>query len=108
MLAAVLEEQPIPMPGESAYRSPFARPAPEVAPTAGTQLISWLRRHELLPEAYLWGLAHTYKFSRARSAFLDGRHRREGWPQFFPLAFWYKTTLPVLLLLAAGIAITAA
>lgn len=103
----ILEEEGMTAQASAGYRSPFARKAPAASPTAGTRLIGWLRQHELLPEAYLWGMAHTYKFSRARSAFLDSEYRREGWPQFFPLAFWYKTTLPALLLLAAGLAIAA-
>ena len=72
-------------------------------PTAMTRLIGTLRDHRLLPEAYLWGFAHTYKYSKSRSAFLDGDYRSDGWPQYFPLAFLYKTTLPALGLIALGI-----
>jgi 4-amino-4-deoxy-L-arabinose transferase-like glycosyltransferase len=71
-------------------------------PTAMTRLIGMLRDHRLLPEAYLWGFAHTYKFSKSRSAFLDGDYRSDGWPQYFPLAFLYKTTLPALGLIVLG------
>ncbi|HVU32612.1 MAG TPA: hypothetical protein VHE61_04210 [Opitutaceae bacterium] len=72
------------------------------------RVIAWTREHRLLPEAYLWGVAHTYKFSRRRLAFLDGDARATGWTRFFPLTFWYKTTLPTLGLFAAGLAAFAA
>jgi len=68
-----------------------------------TRTIAWLRDHRLLPEAYLWGFAHTYKFSQARPAFLNGEYRTTGWPQFFPLTFLMKTTIPALALGSVGI-----
>ncbi len=77
---------------------------PPPRPTSMTRLIGTLRDLRVLPEAYLWGFAHTYKFSRERAAFLDGEYSRTGWRSFFPKAFWYKTPLPTLTLITAGIA----
>ncbi len=72
-------------------------------PTAITRLIGTMRDYRLLPEAYLWGFAHTYKYSQSRSAFLDGDYRSTGWPQYFPLSFLYKTTLPALFLITLAL-----
>ena len=68
------------------------------------QLVEFLRDHRLLPEAYLWGFAHTYKFSRERPAYFMGEYRKTGWPLFFPVAFLMKTTLPAMLLFVTGVA----
>ena len=61
--------------------------------------VRWAREHQLLPEAYLYGLAFTDRFSRNRLAFFAGEFRESGWREFFPAAFLLKTTLPTL---AAG------
>lgn len=62
------------------------------------------RDHHLLPESYLYGFAHTVKFAQSRRAFMDGEHSLTGWASFFPYAFSIKTPLPVLLLVALGLA----
>jgi len=51
------------------------------------------RRHELFPEAYLFGLSHSFLRAQSRSAFLRGSYSREGWVSFFPYAFAVKTPL---------------
>ena len=99
----ILEEMPMPNPWPDGAPSRLSSPLPAPSPTAATRLLGWVRDHRLLPEAYLWGMAHTYKFSRSRPAFLNGEFRLTGWPQFFPWTFWLKTTLPALALLAAGL-----
>jgi 4-amino-4-deoxy-L-arabinose transferase-like glycosyltransferase len=62
-----------------------------------TALVEFGRRHRLLPEAYIYGFAHTMQFATERSAFLKGEIRTTGWWWFFPYAFTVKTTLPALL-----------
>jgi hypothetical protein len=62
------------------------------------KFVGWARNHELLPEAYLYGLAFTDYHSRGRSAYFGGEYRMTGWWEFFPVAFMLKTTLPALLL----------
>jgi hypothetical protein len=105
----ILGEEPLPPnDGESGVPSRVLASADPTGPSGMTRTIAWMRDHRLLPEAYLWGFAHTYKFSRARPAFLNGEYRTAGWPGFFPLAFLMKTTLPVMLLFAAGVALVAA
>ena len=57
------------------------------------------RSHELLPESYLYGFAHTFRYSRYRRAFLNGDYRSRGWWWFFPYAFAIKTPLALFGLL---------
>ena len=64
------------------------------------------RKHKLLPEAYLYGFGHVYKYSLARSAFLNGEYSLYGWRRFFPYCFLVKTPLPTMAL--AGLAIAVA
>lgn len=99
----VLDEVPVPWSDESSL-TPMAPKTRAPEPTTLTQLIGTLRDHRLLPEAFLWGFAHTYKFSRERPSFFMGEHRKTGWPLFFPTAFLMKTPLPALVLFVAGIA----
>ncbi len=96
--AVMLETAPPPGASNGAPVSRLAEHLPSPAPTPLTRMIGWVREHRLLPEAYLWGFANTYKGTRARTAFLNGRHGTQGWPEFFPLAFAMKTTLPALAL----------
>jgi 4-amino-4-deoxy-L-arabinose transferase-like glycosyltransferase len=65
------------------------------------RVIGLARDHRLLPEAFLYGTAYVLRFTADRPAFLDGRYSLRGWPEFFPLAFLYKSR-PTLLLLLAG------
>jgi hypothetical protein len=53
----------------------------------------FVRAHQLLPESYIYGFAHTYRFSRYRKAFLNGEYRSTGWVQFFPYTTAVKTPL---------------
>jgi len=98
----ILDKEPVPWPAGSLLDDLHGRlPLKE---TGMTRLIAELRDHRLLPEAYLWGFAHTYKFSRSRLAFFLGQYRSDGWKMFFPTAFVLKTTIPALLLIATGAA----
>lgn len=73
-------------------------------PGAVTSAIEVAREHHLLPEAYLYGFAHTVRRSQARNAFFNGEFSTQGWYTFFPYCLLVKTPLPlfVLLGLAAG------
>lgn len=62
--------------------------------------VRWARDHQVLPEAYLYGLAFTDLHSRGRLAFFAGEYRETGWWNFFPVAFIFKTTFPALLILS--------
>ncbi|MBW7896006.1 MAG: glycosyltransferase family 39 protein [Opitutaceae bacterium] len=65
--------------------------------------VGFAREHRLLPEAWLYGLAFTDRFSRHRLAYFAGEYRERGWVGFFPAAFALKTTLPALALGALGL-----
>lgn len=76
----------------------------DMRPGVVQHFVSFARTHHLLPEAWLYGLAFVEKHSRARLAFFCGEYRTTGWPEFFPVAFALKTTIPALLLAGAGLA----
>lgn len=61
------------------------------------------RDFRILPEAYLYGLAFTDRYSRNRLAYFAGEYRESGWREFFPAAFLLKTPLPVLMLAVLGV-----
>ena len=61
--------------------------------------VSFARDHQLLPEAYLYGFAYVHKHEDDRPAFLDNQWSLVGFTSFFPLAFLYKTPLPLLCLI---------
>jgi hypothetical protein len=71
------------------------------------KVLAYSRDHHLLPEAFLGGLAYVHVHSSRRPAFLDGRWSLIGFRSFFPRAFAYKSTLPSLGLIAAGLAAAA-
>jgi hypothetical protein len=100
---AILDKAPLPWPQLSSTDRLLP---PQRLPheTDMTHLIGWMRDHRLLPEAYLWGFAHTYKFSQYRPAYFLGEYRTTGWKTFFPVAFLLKTTPAALLLIVAGTA----
>ncbi len=70
---------------------------------APAAIINFCRDWRLLPESFLFGFTHTYVGAQARAAFLAGEYRTTGWVQFFPLAFFWKSTFAELaaLVLAA-------
>ena len=57
------------------------------------QTVRFARAHEILPESYLYGFAHTFRFSRYRKAFLNGEYRSTGWVGYFPYTTLVKTPL---------------
>lgn len=64
--------------------------------------VGFARRHRLLPEAYLFGIAHTHR-ATGRGGYLRGEISPVGWRSYFPIAFLVKTPLPILLLIGAGV-----
>ena len=62
--------------------------------------LRFIRAHELLPESYVYGFAHTYRFTRYRKAFLNGEYRSFGWVSFFPYTTAVKTPLALFGLIA--------
>ncbi len=63
--------------------------------------ILWLAKHRLLPEAYLYGLVDMRVFGSQMTSFLFGKVHQSATLPYFPMAFLMKSTLPVLILVAA-------
>ena len=95
-------------PGGLAFDQADRLPSSDVArldPGVVETFVVWARARQLLPEAWLYGLANVDRGSRYRLAYFAGEYRLTGWPEFFPTAFLLKTTLPALgLLLLAALA----
>lgn len=99
----LLEKQPLAREATGSQVDGSTRPVKAPQPTFVTKTIDFAREHRLLPEAYLWGFAHTYKFSRARAAYFLGENGEHGWKLFFPTAVLLKSTPTTLLLFACGV-----
>ena len=67
-------------------------------------VITAAKDHRLFPEAYLYGLAHTLKYSEARATYLRGKCSMVGWWYFYPYCFLVKSSLAVLALLLLSVA----
>ena len=68
------------------------------------RLVETMRAHHLLPEAYLYGIAHVWRGSRERAAFLNGEFSVSGWRTFFPYTFLVKTPLPLFAVIIFAVA----
>lgn len=73
-------------------------------PTLAGKLLLLADRWQLLPEAYLYGVAYAEMRSLSRGSFLLGRHSDRGWWYYFPVAFLLKTPTLSLVIFAAAIA----
>ncbi|MCS6245271.1 MAG: hypothetical protein H2172_15670 [Opitutus sp.] len=71
------------------------------------QGLRWARDHRLLPEAWLYGMGFVAYHSHSRLAFFAGEHGTTGWWLYFPLAWWWKSTLAGILLLVVAVATVA-
>ena len=86
---------------ETVLQDQDGRPLRGLLPEA----IRFARDRRLLPEAYLYGLAHTVNFTATpKPAYLNGRIYLGGRAAYFPTTFALKTPLPTLILLLAGLA----
>ncbi|MBS0211494.1 MAG: hypothetical protein JSS27_21335 [Planctomycetes bacterium] len=65
-----------------------------------SRVIDLCRTHRLLPEAYLYGYAYTFRFAQQRSSFFNGEFSIDGWRTFFPYCFLTKTPPEMFVLLA--------
>ena len=76
---------------------PFAHEGRQNTHTA--HAVSFLGRHQLLPEAYLAGLADIATFS-SRPTYFFGRYYAQGFWYYFPVTLAIKLTIALLLLFA--------
>jgi 4-amino-4-deoxy-L-arabinose transferase-like glycosyltransferase len=67
--------------------------------------LSWARRTGILPEAFIYGLAHSLRNTADRPSFFRGDVSTRGSAWFFPYAFAAKSTVPVLLISMAALVI---
>ena len=67
------------------------------------RVVLFSKSHELLPEYYLYGMAHVIHDSKLRHAFLNGKRSETGWWYFFPATFAMKTPPAMILLFLAGL-----
>ncbi len=61
------------------------------------------RKYHLLPESYIYGLAHILKTGKPRKSFLLGRKYSKGCWYYFPVGMSLKTPVPVMILLIIAI-----
>ena len=74
-------------------------------PTSGPgKAAAALGKAGLLPEAYVRGLVFVLDNAQGRSTFLNGRLSSTGFPHYFLVTFFLKTPIPLLVLLALGLA----
>ncbi len=69
---------------------------------SGRLLLFAYDRH-LLPEAYVYGIASIVRSSLVRPSFLRGEYSNRGFPSYFFWTFLYKTTIPAIVLIVAGL-----
>jgi hypothetical protein len=86
-----------------AQQSRLAARMAEEPPSLLARVAEFARRHELLPEAYLFGCCHVWRLAGTRTAFLNGEISHNGWWWFFPFTFLVKTPLLALALMAVGV-----
>jgi hypothetical protein len=66
-------------------------------------LIIWAADEQLLPDAYLLGLAQTFRSTHEREGYLMGEYSATGWRSYFPIAFAIKTPVATMTLVLAGL-----
>ena len=88
-------------PGSAQLVPTLAQYAPQLHSAWQAHFILWLAKHHLLPEAYLYGLVDMQVFGSQMTSYLFGKVRQGPTLPYFPMAFLMKSTLPVLLLVAA-------
>jgi 4-amino-4-deoxy-L-arabinose transferase-like glycosyltransferase len=71
------------------------------------KVVEFCRSWHLLPEAFLYGYSWVVQSAQLRASFLAGEYGLYGWVSFFPLAFWWKTPVALLVGLVAGGAVLA-
>ena len=86
------------------HRDSYTEPRASVFESLGSSraMFTAMERWKILPDAYLYGLAHTLKYSAQRPAFLNGQYSMTGWWYYFPYCFLVKTPLTLLALIGLG------
>jgi hypothetical protein len=77
------------------------------SPRLVARILESMRHYHLLPEAYIYGFAHSWHNSLERAAFLNGQFSLFGFYGFFPYTFLVKTPLTVFVIILIAIGATA-
>ena len=87
-----------------ADRDSYSEPREAVFSSLGPSrvLFDTAGRWKVLPDAYLYGLAHTLEHSERRPAYLNGQYSKTGWWYYFPYCFLVKTPLTLIALIGLG------
>jgi hypothetical protein len=95
-----------PGPDWNADRDSYTEPQETVIDSLGSSraVFTALERWKILPDAYVYGLAHVIRHSAQRDAYLNGQYRTTGWWYYFPYCFLVKTPLTLLALIGLGAA----
>jgi hypothetical protein len=72
------------------------------SPSGVGRALTLARNARILPEPYLFGVAHVINRSGRLPGFLNGRHSINGWWYFFPYCWLVKTPLSLFALLGLG------
>ncbi len=75
-------------------------------PRMVARVLESMRHYHLLPEAYIYGFAHSWHNSLERAAFLNGQFSLFGFHAFFPYTFLVKTPLAVFVIILIAIGAT--
>ena len=73
-------------------------------PALPMRAIDFMHRHEVLPEAWLYGLGVILNRTQFGVSFWNGNISTTGWPGFFPYTFLVKTPLVVFGIFALALA----
>ncbi len=92
-------------PGRTTQDDRLGHPWESVLSGGGLELkaVEFARDHQLLPEAYLYGLAYISTTTQTRNAFLNGETYEDGRLLFFPYCLLVKTPLPLFALVGLGL-----
>lgn len=78
--------------------------AVELDKTGSTRpVVEFLKDHKILPESYIFGLAHVLGHTRDRVGFMNGNFSLKGWWFFFPFCFLVKTPMSLFLILGLSV-----
>jgi 4-amino-4-deoxy-L-arabinose transferase-like glycosyltransferase len=78
----------------------FATYVQQLSSPHSIQILTWIDRHKLLPESWLFGLADTKITADTYTSYFCGHVYPHGHLLYFPTCFAVKSTLPFLLLFA--------
>lgn len=76
---------------------------PSVPRRLADHCLLFAMRHQILPEAFIYGFAFTEGLTLGRESFLLGKYSHRGFWQYFPISFLLKTPLITLLAITGAL-----